>query len=248
MFGGKRFFRYFCTDMEVALYLLPVPIADVEPAATLPAATITTALGLRRFIVENVRTARRFLRRYSREFPIDDCEFFELNEHTNSSLLPMFLAPLRAGIPMGLMSEAGCPAVADPGAQIVALAQKEGIRVVPMVGPSSILLALMASGFNGQGFSFVGYLPVKPDERGQKIRQLDALARRRQTQIFIETPYRNNQLLAQLARTLSPDTLLCVASDITGPDESILTMPARCWARHELKKVPTIFLICAQNG
>lgn len=233
--------------MDVALYLIPVPIADVEPSVTLPETTVAAAMRLRRFIVENVRTARRFLRRCNREFPIDDCEFFELNEHTNPSLLPTFLAPLRGGEPMGLMSEAGCPAVADPGAQIVALAQAEGIRVVPMVGPSSILLALMASGFNGQGFSFVGYLPVKPDERGQKIRQLDMLARRRQTQIFIETPYRNTQLLAQLARTLSSDTLLCVASDITGPEESIITMPAQRWTGRELKKVPTIFLICAKD-
>lgn len=231
--------------MQRALYLIPVPISDVDPVSTLPAPTIATALGLRHFIVENVRTARRFLRRCSRDFPIDECEFFELNEHTDSSLLPTFLAPLRAGEPMGLMSEAGCPAVADPGAQIVALAQREGIRVIPLTGPSSILLALMASGFNGQGFSFVGYLPVKHDERAQRIRQLDALAQRRQTQIFIETPYRNNQLLSQLAHTLSPGTLLCVASDITGPEETIITMPARKWIGHELKKTPAIFLICA---
>lgn len=229
--------------MQTALYLLPVPIADVAPGISLPESTMATAIGLRRFIVENVRTARRFLRRCDREFPIDDCEFFELNEHTDPRILPSFLAPLRSGEPMGLMSEAGCPAVADPGAQIVAIAQDEGLRVIPMVGPSSILMALMGSGFNGQGFSFVGYLPIKPDERGQKIRQLETQALRNQTQIFIETPYRNNQLLAQLARTLSPRTRLCVASDITGPDESILTKPAREWSGHELKKVPTIFLI-----
>lgn len=233
-----------------ALYLIPVGLSDCPTANYIPPYNLEVIAPLRHFIVENVRTARRFLRRCLTQFPIDECTFVELNGHTDPLLISSFLDPLRAGRPIGLMSEAGCPAVADPGAQAVAIAQRENLRVVPLVGPSSILMALMCSGFNGQGFSFHGYLPIDPAQRARTIRDLEAAsARTGMTQIFIETPYRNDKMIATLADTLKPDTLLCVAAEITDPDrEKILTLPAAKWknlAAH-YKKVPAIFLIQKQ--
>lgn len=232
--------------LRPALYMLPVGLSEVPPREVLPAQNFEIIASLRHFIVENVRTARRFLRACQRDFPIDDCEFHELNGHTDTAEISGFLDALRRGEPMGVMSEAGCPGVADPGADVVAIAQREGLKVVPLVGPSSILMSLMASGFNGQGFAFRGYLPVKPDERVKAIKELEATARRsRQTQIFIETPYRNNAMMQQLVKTLHPDTMLCVASDITAPSENILTRPVAKWKGHlpDLAKHPAIFLI-----
>lgn len=229
------------------VYLLPSALSAGDPREVLPARNIAIMRGLRHFVVENVRTTRRFLRSVDPSFPIDDCTFTELNEHTGLSEVEAMLAPVLAGEPVGLISEAGCPAVADPGASLVAAAQRRGIRVVPLVGPSSILMALMASGFDGQSFTFNGYLPVDEGARTRAIRQLERLAAAGTTQIFIETPYRNNRLLQSLVSTLAPQTLLCVAADITGADECIRTLPAREWrtiaGKTDLRKTPTIFLI-----
>lgn len=233
--------------LQKALYLIPVGISDAPLDSVLPQLNREIISGLRHFIVENVRTARRFLRRLIPDFDIDGSVFYELNGHTDLSQVASFLEPLRQGHPMGVMSEAGCPAVADPGALPVSIAQREGFRVIPLVGPSSILLALMASGFNGQGFSFHGYLPIDEAARAKKVRELESRsAKDNMTQIFIETPYRNNRLVQFLSRTLRPDTLLCVAVDISDPDkESILTMPAKKWKdpKPDYDKRPAIFLI-----
>ena len=234
-------------QIQAALYLIPVEIADNSQEWSIPTANIHIVKEIRTFIVENVRTARRALRRWDREFPIDACTFHELNGHTPESEIPAMLDALRQGEPIGVMSEAGCPAVADPGAQVVAIAQREALKVVPLVGPSSILMSLMASGLNGQGFAFNGYLPVRDDERAKVVKELENRAlRHHQTQIFIETPYRNNRLVSFLAQTLRPDTLLCVACDITDPEkEQILTLPAAKWRNKALNfdKRPAIFLI-----
>lgn len=234
-------------QLETALYLIPVEIADDTQSLTIPTDNLQIVNNLRIFIVENLRTARRCLRRWNRDFPIDGCTFLELNEHTPPSEVSDMLTALRQGRPIGLMSEAGCPAVADPGAQAVAIAQREGFKVVPLVGPSSILLALMASGFNGQGFAFNGYLPVKEDQKIKAIKDLENRALRTgQTQIFIEAPYRNNRMISVLSSTLRSDTLLCVAADITDPGkQSILTRPAAKWKNNQTNydKHPAIFLI-----
>ncbi|MDE7181219.1 MAG: SAM-dependent methyltransferase [Muribaculaceae bacterium] len=234
-----------------ALYLIPVEIGDGPSDMSLPAGNQRIVSEIRTFIVENVRTARRFLRKWDSSFPIDDCEFFELNGHTSPEEVSGFLTPLRQERPVGVMSEAGCPAVADPGADVVAIAQREGLKVVPLVGPSSILMSLMASGFNGQGFAFNGYLPIKDDQRAHALKELEArCARLNQTQIFIETPYRNNRMISFLAEHLRPDTLLCVASDISSPGkETIVTRPASQWRNNnkDFDKRPAIFLIHCQN-
>lgn len=230
---------------HATLYLIPVNISDAPLNTVLPQENAVVVASLRHFIVENVRTARRFLRKLLPDFPIDDCVFMELNVDTPPQDVWGMLEPLRRGYDIGLMSEAGCPAVADPGALAVACAQKEGLRVEPMVGPSSILMALMASGFNGQGFTFCGYLPVKQPERIRRIKELEATCSRTGfTQIFIETPYRNTTMLHDLCHALRPDTLICVASAITDPEkESIITLPASRWKGKVLEKEPTIFLL-----
>lgn len=234
-------------ELTPALYLIPVELSGGPLDSVLPAGNLRIVRGLRHFVVENLRSARRFLRRWDREFPIDECEFHELNTHTDRAGVSAWLDPLRHGVPMGLMSDAGCPAVADPGSDIVAIAQREGLKVVPLVGPSSVLMSLMASGFNGQGFAFNGYLPVDAPARAARIAELERMALRTgQTQIFIETPYRNNRMVQTLAESLRPDTLLCVAADITDPDrEEIVTRPAKEWrnARYDYDKRPAIFLI-----
>jgi len=232
------------------LFLIPVTLSDgQDPRQVLPEYNLRIISGLRHFVVENIRTARRFLRRCCPGFDIDGSTFVQLDEHNSVAgpAVAAMLQPLRDGHSVGLLSEAGCPAVADPGALLVAQAQREGLEVVPLVGPSSILLALMASGMSGQSFAFNGYLPVGDAERAAAIRRLEHAARGRsgQTQIFIETPYRNDRMIDALAATLRPDTLVCVASDITGPRQTIRTLPASQWARtpHNYNKVPTIFLI-----
>jgi len=230
-----------------ALYLIPVPMADGDPENTLPAHTVGTALQIRDFVVEELRTARRTLKRFSKEFPIGECSFNELNEHTDPQDVDLMLSPLREGRPIGVMSEAGCPAIADPGATLVAAAQREGFRVVPLVGPSSIFLSLMASGFNGQGFRFNGYLPVENSAKTRKLKDLEAESQRSgMTQIFIETPYRNDKFIRQMLDTLRPDTKLCIATDITSPDTEIIrTKTIAEWKKNmpEIGKRPTIFLI-----
>ena len=230
-----------------ALYLIPVPISDAPADHTIPAHVVEVSRVIRHFVVEDLRTARRMLKRFDRDFPIGECEFHELNVHTRIEDVPSLLAPLREGKPLGLMSEAGCPAVADPGASLVAVAQREGYRVCPLAGPSSILVSLMASGFNGQGFAFNGYLPVETAAKVRKIRELETLCgRTHQTQIFIETPYRNDKFLKLLADTLRPDTMLCLAADISSPgNEMIITRSAGEWKKSlpEIGKRPAIFLI-----
>ncbi len=233
-------------EIKPALYLFPVPLADTPPADVLPAANIELLKGVRHFVVENIRSARRFLRAASKDIIIDNLDLRELNEHTRPEDVADLLNPLIEGHPIGIISEAGCPAVADPGADLVAIAQRRGLPVVPLVGPSSILLSLMASGFNGQTFTFRGYLPIDAKARASALRDIEHHARDGHTQIFIETPYRNNKLIDELSRTMPAQLRLCVASDITGPRQSIITRPMRDWtkASYDYSKIPTIFLIC----
>lgn len=235
------------TNVEAALYLFPVPLSDSSPiGSVLPVENAALLRGIKHFIVENVRSARRFLKKVDPATDIDSLTFTVLDEHTDAREVSAMLQPLREGHPMGVISEAGCPAVADPGADAVAVAQREGLKVMPLVGPSSILLALMGSGFNGQSFAFNGYLPIEPTKRTAKFKDMERrITRERQTQIFIETPYRNNRLIAELCRALPGNMLLCVASDITGERESIITRPLSSWAKTSCNydKVPTIFLL-----
>ena len=231
--------------MPGILFLIPNTLGENAPDEVIPQKVIETAKRLRHFIVEDVRTARRYLRRIDRTFPIDDSQFFELNQHTDRSKIEPYIKPLLDGNDMGIISEAGCPAVADPGADIVALAHRKGIRVVPLVGPSSILLAQMASGFNGQSFAFVGYLPIEAAERQKRLRKLEHRAKEEnQTQLFIETPYRNMKLFDELTATLKGDTRLCIACDITLESEYIETRTIGEWKQkkpQDLNKRPTIF-------
>ena len=228
------------------LYLFPVPLSDNPVTEVFPAHNIELIKTVKYFIVENLRSARRFLKQCDRSIDIDSLTFFTLNEHTDASELTPMLAPLEAGNDVGIISEAGCPAVADPGADIVAIAQQRGYTVVPLVGPSSILMGVMASGFNGQSFAFNGYLPIDQGARTARLKELERrIIREHQTQIFIETPYRNNRLIAELCRSLPGNMRLCVASDITGARQSIVTLPLSKWAKREYNydKTPTIFLL-----
>lgn len=231
--------------MEVALYLIPVNISDEPLAKVLPEYNLEIIRGLRHFIVENVRTARRFLKKCDKSIDIDQLTFHTLDEHTRPEEITGYLDPLTAGEAVGILSEAGCPAIADPGADIVAIAQQRAMKVVPLVGPSSIILSLMASGFNGQSFAFQGYLPIDAGQRQRKFREMERNIDAGQTQIFIETPYRNNRLIAELTTALRPDRKLCVACNITAPDENIITRPIRQWAKmsYDYNKRPAIFLI-----
>lgn len=222
-------------------------MSDAPLENVLPQYNVDIIRQVKFFIVENIRTARRFLKRCDKSINIDELTFFELNKHTDLSDVESYLTPLSEGSAVGVMSEAGCPAVADPGALPVAIAQRKGYKVIPLVGPSSILMAQMASGFNGQGFSFVGYLPIDDKQRVQRIKELEnETYKNDRTQIFIETPYRNNKLLALLSKTLRPGTLICVASAITDTEkESIITKTAKQWQNisYDYDKAPTIFLI-----
>ena len=232
--------------IEAALYLIPVQLSDVELSNVLPSANTAIVREIKHFIVENVRSARRFLKKCDREIDIDTLTFYELNRHTSASDIPSMLAPLKAGEPMGVISEAGCPAIADPGADVVAIAQSRGYKVRPLVGPSSILMGLMGSGFNGQSFAFLGYLPIDASERARKLKEMERrIMHEDQTQIFIETPYRNNALVAEMCRLLPAHLKLCIATDITGAAESIITRGVKQWLGHlpEMHKVPTIFLL-----
>lgn len=232
--------------MESALYLLPVTLGDTPTATVLPAYNSEVIAGIRHFIVENVRSARRFLRKVDPQFDIDGSQFYELNKHTSPEAVSAYLAPLSKGLPVGVISEAGCPAVADPGADVVAIAQRKGYRVVPLVGPSSIILSVMASGFNGQSFAFNGYLPVKPDERVKRLRQLEQrIYNEEQTQIFIETPYRNGKMVEDILATCRPQTKLCIAANLTCEGEYVRTRTVKEWKGRvpELSKIPCIFLL-----
>lgn len=228
------------------LYLIPVPIAEVEHSQCLPELNRALLATIRHYIVENVRSARRFLKAADRSIDIDSLTFYELNKHTPEGSIESFLTPIASGEDIGIISEAGCPAVADPGADVVAIAQRKGIEVIPLVGPSSILLALMGSGFNGQGFAFSGYLPIEEPKRQQAMKELEHRVRSRgETQIFIETPYRNVQLVEQLIRHCSPDLKLCIASGLTSEHAILQTKKLSAWREHipDIHKVPTIFLL-----
>ena len=229
-----------------ALYLIPNTLGDSEIRNVLPGYNQDLIRSIKHFIVEDVRTARRFLKKVDKQIDIDSLTFYTLNQHTAPEAIHGYLRPLREGHDVGVISEAGCPAIADPGADVVSIAQQEGLRVVPMVGPSSILLALMASGFNGQSFAFVGYLPIKPDERIKALKRLEGRAQSEsQSQIFIETPYRNMKMLQDICAHCSPNTRLCVAADITLPTEYIRTQRVKDWKRSlpELDKRPCIFIL-----
>lgn len=225
--------------------LFPSLLAPVAPCDVLPATNIALIREVKYFVVEELRTARRFLKACDKSIDIDSLQFSVLNEHTSPGEVEAMLGPALEGFDIGIISEAGCPAVADPGADLVAAAQRKGVEVVPLVGPSSILLALMASGFNGQSFTFEGYLPIDAGRRSEALNRIIAGARRHHTHIFIETPYRNNKLVSELATKLPAEMLMCVAADITGPTQSIRTMPAREWrkAEYNFDKRPAIFLV-----
>ena len=232
--------------METALYLIPVTLGDTPLCNVLPQYNSEIIAGIRHFIVEDVRSARRFLRKVDPQFDIDASQFFELNKHTAPEDVAGFLRPLHDGKPMGVISEAGCPAVADPGADVVAIAQRKGLKVVPLVGPSSIILSVMASGFNGQSFAFNGYLPVKPDERVKKLRQLEQrIYNEEQTQLFIETPYRNGKMVEDLLSACRPQTKLCIAANLTCEDEYVHTRTVKEWRGKvpDISKIPCIFLL-----
>ncbi len=231
----------------VALYLIPVTLGETSIEQVLPSYNNEIIMGIRHFIVENIRSARRFLRQTDREFPIDDCTFFEMGKHADEKLFSQYLQPLREGKPVGVISEAGCPAVADPGADIVGIAQREGLRVVPLVGPNSMIMAVMSSGLGGQSFAFNGYLPVEPVDRAKRLKMLETRAwTEGQTQLFIETPYRNQKMFQSLLTSLRPQTRLCIAAGITTKDEYIRTLRISEWKNTklpDLSKVPAIFLI-----
>ena len=225
------------------LFLIPTPIAEGDPDKIFSAAWKSDISHIRYFIVEDVRSARRFLSSLKIFSSIEDLSFSVLDVNTPEMELGKLLKPLKDGNDVGLLSEAGCPGVADPGAGFVSLAHDAGVKVVPLIGPSSIILALMASGLNGQNFSFHGYLPVDQHELTNAIRRLEAESKSKgTTQIFIETPHRNNRLLQTLKKTLSPTMRLCVALDLTGPDEKILSRSLDQWPELELPKKPCLFL------
>ncbi|MBR4065341.1 MAG: SAM-dependent methyltransferase [Bacteroidaceae bacterium] len=232
--------------METALYLLPVTLGDTPLDNVLPRYNKEVIMGIRHFIVEDVRSARRFLRSVDSQFDIDGSQFFELNKHTAPEVVAGFLKPLQEGKPMGVISEAGCPAVADPGADVVAIAQRKGLKVVPLVGPSSIILSVMASGFNGQSFAFNGYLPIKPEERAKRLHQLEQrIYNENQTQLFIETPYRNGKMIDDILKNCRPQTRLCIAANLTCEGEYVCTRTVKEWKGKvpELSKIPCIFLL-----
>ena len=229
------------------IYMLPCPISEGNPYDVLPEANRAVMAQIDYFVVENVRSARRFLSAAKIGRTIEELEFAECNEHTSQMDIEPLLKPVLEGRDCGIISEAGLPGVADPGADVVALAQRKGIEIVPLVGPSSILMALMASGQNGQSFAFNGYLPVKPAERAKALKMFERRAlSERQSQIFIEAPYRNDKLFADMLAVLAPAVRLTVAVDITSPEQSIRTLSVAEWKRvpkPDMHKKPTIFII-----
>lgn len=232
--------------MNAKLYLIPTPLGEGNPADVLPAPVLELLPSLQRFVVEEVRTARRFLSQAGLKGHIEGLEFRELNEHTSPTEVESLLELFAGGHSVGLLSEAGLPAVADPGAQLVALCHRRGIEVVPLVGPSSLMLALMASGLNGQSFAFAGYIPAKTDERRQALRALEKRsAAAHQSQILIETPYRNDALFADMLQCLSGSTQLCIAANITCPDQFIRTRRIADWKAQPVTigKRPCVFIL-----
>jgi len=232
--------------IQKALYLIPVTLGETPHEQVLPEINREIVREIKHFIVEDIRSARRFLKRADREIEIESLTFYELNQHTSPEAISGYLKPLEQSSPIGVISEAGCPAIADPGADVVAIAQRRGFKVIPLVGPSSILMSLMASGFNGQSFAFQGYLPIETQERIKKIKHLESrVYSEDQTQIFIETPYRNQKMLEEIIKQCRPQTKLCVAINITCEDETIRTMTIQEWSKQipQLGKRPCIFLL-----
>jgi 16S rRNA (cytidine1402-2'-O)-methyltransferase len=245
--GYRRFLTIFEKKLRMAkLYMIPTTLGDTSIERVLPPDLTQVISSLSVFIVENIRTARRFLKKVNPAIVIDELTFFELNQHTEKKDIIRFLEPHQQGLDIGIISEAGCPGIADPGAEVVRIAHTKNIRVVPLVGPSSILLALMASGMSGQNFAFNGYLPIKNPEKSQQIKMLEKrMQLEGQTQIFIEAPYRNAQLLEALLQHCEPETLLCIAADITMDTEFILAKPISFWKTNipDIQKRPAIFMI-----
>lgn len=232
--------------MNGKLYLIPTPLGEefLPEDSSVQIAKVISNLNC--FIVEELRTARRFLKKVHPSINIDTTTFYILNEHTTASEFEQYLKSAENGNDIGLITEAGCPAIADPGSHVIKIAHKKGIRVIPLIGPSSITLALMASGLNGQQFAFLGYLPIKPVERKAKIQQIEKRSKtENQTQIFIETPYRNISLFNELISTCNPDTMLCIASNITQSDEYIVTFKIKEWKTKtlDIHKKPAVFLL-----
>jgi len=233
--------------MKGKLYLIPAPLGDNPLSEILPQQVLDVACSLKCFVVEELRTARRFLSRYGLKGHIDELEFHELNEHTQAADVEA-MAALFDKADVGLLSEAGLPAVADPGSALVALCHRKGIEVVPLVGPSSLMLALMASGLNGQSFAFRGYIPAKTNERRKALKALEKQSKSEvQSEIIIETPYRNDSLFADMLQVLSPGTRICVAADITLPSQFIRTASVAAWKKSGLVigKRPCVFIILA---
>jgi len=231
--------------MKGKLYLIPSTLGESSSLDVLPPVILKVIENLKHFIVEDIRTARRFLKKIKPDIIIDELSFQVLNEHTPQDEIPNLLETLLAGNDAGLLSEAGLPCIADPGSLLVGFAHENGIKVVPLSGPSSIFLALMASGFNGQNFAFHGYLPVDKKDRIQKIKELEAAAYQKdQTQIFIETPYRNVQMVESLAQACRPYTKICVAVDLTLPSEKIIiSIASQCHLLKEINTKPAVFLL-----
>lgn len=231
---------------KAALYLIPVLLGDTSVERVIPEFNKRIVSELKFFIVENIRSARRFMKKCDPDIDIDSLTFYELNKHTNKKDIEGYLAPMKSGNSMGVISEAGCPAIADPGAEVVAIAQKKGYKVVPLVGPSSLLMAIMASGFNGQSFAFHGYLPIDSSKRVSKIKYLEMQSYKDdQTQLFIETPYRNQKLAEDIIENCKPHTQLCIAMNISCDDEWIVTKSVKSWKGNlpDMQKTPTVFLI-----
>jgi 16S rRNA (cytidine1402-2'-O)-methyltransferase len=228
------------------LYLIPCPLGEVAPLEVLPLSIKKTIERIDHYIVEHEKNARRFIKSIASKKSQPKLKIQTINKFTNPQEIPAMLNPCIAGFDVGIISDAGCPGVADPGASVVQYAHEKGIKVIPLVGPSSILLAMMASGFNGQNFAFNGYLPIDKSERKSEIKRLERLSKDRdQSQLFIETPYRNNQMLASLVENLNPHTKICVACDITLSTEYIKTAPSELWKKIkvDLHKRPTLFII-----
>ena len=229
-----------------ALYLIPVTLGDTPLHQVLPDYNTQIIQEIEYFIVENIRSARRFLKQCDKRIDIDSLTFFELNEHTDRRHISEYLSPIRQGNSIGLISEAGCPAIADPGSEVVSIAQNEGVEVIPLAGPSSIFMAVMGSGFNGQNFAFNGYLPIESSERIKTLKKLENRAyTENQTQLFIETPYRNQKMAEDILLTCKPQTRLCIAMNITEENQYIVTKSIKNWKGNlpDMHKRPTVFLI-----
>ncbi len=214
------------------IYLVPVTLGDEDFRKVIPEKVLAITRKLRLFAVEDLRSARRYLKLIEKDFPINDTVFNELNEHTNDSEIGQYLEPVLNGADMGIMSEAGLPGIADPGSKLIAFAHRKKIKVVPLSGPSSILLAMIASGLNGQNFTFNGYLPVKPADRASSLRELEKRSREGNAQIFMETPYRNERMLESILSVCKDGTMLCIAMDVTLATENIRTMTISDWKKN----------------